>query len=648
MSLNTKFTPGTNLKGDVTGANWTYLLPSLDLDRIVIVGLPRLSTLRALAKLANQIVIATTTPGEQQRAAVLIGKLKLANGPRITISVVGGDGIPGVEEEGVVDLLLLADRRSTRLFLKDGGFVRNCRRILKPAGSLYFENFGAQMLKKGSAARRQLETEFGSMAQLWLTPIGGEMHTATPLEDSSIINELLTRELDSAYMTVQRLRSTEQRAKTAKANGAAATNPLKPVAKGKARKSPAKLAAHAAKELVREIGHSFVVSCRGLERKFHKSDAARDRFGRVGNLVGAEAGKLLEGPPRYLREIARASGVAIDNCRWAYSASGEYSSRKLLFLLFERKVPVTSQPTPSCLVKMTRSPEFNARLEREGAALGKLESLGLADGGSIPRVLFSGTAGKCSVVGESFVEGVPFDVRSRFSADCPIIHSALEWLTKLGETTADHRAASPEKIAEGLRSLFARFVEIFPITPEEHRFLEHQIDTLDNCSSPIPLVFQHGDPGRWNVFATPDDRAIFLDWESAESDGLPLWDMVYLLRSFGVGVGTTKTRNLDVTEAFKRQIIEETPVSLMAARFVSNYVRRVGVPQEAVEPLFYTCWMHRSLRESTRVPAGAVHLARYFQLLRLSMARRESPGLQLLFSAQSDTPVLPAEAALKS
>src|SRR5215212_5358958 len=37
-TLATEFIPSTNLKGEVTGANWSFLLPSLDLERIVCFG----------------------------------------------------------------------------------------------------------------------------------------------------------------------------------------------------------------------------------------------------------------------------------------------------------------------------------------------------------------------------------------------------------------------------------------------------------------------------------------------------------------------------------------------------------------------------------------------------------------------------------
>ena len=48
------------------------------------------------------------------------------------------------------------------------------------------------------------------------------------------------------------------------------------------------------------------------------------------------------------------------------------------------------------------------------------------------------------------------------------------------------------------------------------------------------------------------------------------------------------------------------------------------MPGELVEPLFYTCWMHRALKESTRLTAGDLERGHYFSVLRASIKRREA------------------------
>ena len=55
--LETRFAPGSNVKGAVGGANWCFLLPSLDLGRVVCLGRPSPAGLTTLAGLADQVTV---------------------------------------------------------------------------------------------------------------------------------------------------------------------------------------------------------------------------------------------------------------------------------------------------------------------------------------------------------------------------------------------------------------------------------------------------------------------------------------------------------------------------------------------------------------------------------------------------------------
>ena len=54
------------------------------------------------------------------------------------------------------------------------------------------------------------------------------------------------------------------------------------------------------------------------------------------------------------------------------------------------------------------------------------------------------------------------------------------------------------------------------------------------------------------------------------------------------------------------------------------YRAQVGVPLELVEPLFYTCWMHRALKESTRLTSGNLERGHYFSVLNACIEQREA------------------------
>jgi hypothetical protein len=84
--------------------------------------------------------------------------------------------------------------------------------------------------------------------------------------------------------------------------------------------------------------------------------------------------------------------------------------------------------------------------------------------------------------------------------------------------------------------------------------------------------------------------------------------------------------------SFGQQFLDDSQLGRLLARTTSRYCAETGLAREFVKPLFYVCWVHRALKEVTRLPPDRVNRGRYVNLLRLSIERRESPGLRRLFS----------------
>jgi hypothetical protein len=142
---------------------------------------------------------------------------------------------------------------------------------------------------------------------------------------------------------------------------------------------------------------------------------------------------------------------------------------------------------------------------------------------------------------------------------------------------------------------------------------------------PIPLVRQHGDPGIWNLLVADDGRALFLDWEASETDGLPLWDTLYLHRSYAIAA--SKRRGIrDATTAARGHLVGSTPLALRLRAAIDAYADAVGVPAEAVEALTYGCWVHRALKEANRLPAERLKHGAYAGHIRLLLAARPATG----------------------
>ncbi len=341
---------------------------------------------------------------------------------------------------------------------------------------------------------------------------------------------------------------------------------------------------------------------------------------RIGILEGFEAGTSTT-PPAYLRQLALQHGRDIESHRWGLWARGGYRSQKVLFYLFDG-----AAETPELVVKLDRDAAFNVRLENEYAALAELHRLAPALAAHVPEPLFLGHPGKLAAVGERMVRGRPFTSRTDGSATCPRGLQAVEWLTELGRATAD--PVRPAQAADALHDLFTRFVAIYQPSAGEQEFLRAQIARVAASPYALPAVLQHGDPGPWNLFVRPDGTVVFLDWEAAELRGMPLWDLFYFLRSY-VLLGRVRGLHSRL-DSFAAAFLGESPLSSFLQQAVEHYCARVGLHPTLVEPLFFTCWMHRALKESARLHPARLGDGRFLEVLRHCIAHREAPGLDRL------------------
>jgi hypothetical protein len=433
---------------------------------------------------------------------------------------------------------------------------------------------------------------FSAPHVFWLTPMIGEMHTAVPSRDREIIDYFFRHRLYSPSVRLRVLNRAFSRAE-----------------------------------------------------RFLSQHRVFNRFvRRYGALVGQSGAELAHQPPQYLRSIAQKAGVNIDNHRWGLSARGRYNTRKVLFFLFgpstavrrsseyssEHGASQSPDTYPEYFVKMVRDPALNPRLENEYRAISLLHEKGIGDRETLPQAVFFGYHGKLAIVGQTVIDGVPFRRRTKATADCPYSHAAINWLIELGAATADRTMTTPSQVAEALGALFSQFAQIYQLAPRHHDFLAEQIAAIGRSQEHFPLVFQHGDPGTWNVMATPTGRVAFVDWEAAEPHGMPLWDLFYFMRSYCVGAARARgIRNR--MEGFTQQFLAESPLSRLVIEATERYCERTGLPGHLVEPLFYTCWMHRALKEATRLPVARLEKGHYVNLLQLCIDQERAPTLRHLF-----------------
>jgi Phosphotransferase enzyme family len=553
--LEARFAPGSNVKGAVGGANWCFLLPSLDLGRIVCLGRLSPAGLTTLAGLADEVAVCAPAD-DLSRLRRSLGSAEPAN-----VSLLETDVGTAPLPDGAADLVVLPRlpilRRGAR-----AAWVARARRLLKPDGIAYVES---RFLGSLDAA-----------SPLGLAPAAGEVRVAAPLHDRQAAAYLERRFLKRGVVRRQLLRRPRR-------------------------------------VLARQPAVTWLVRRRGA-------------------LIRPRSESLGAGPPEYIRAIAAGAGVDLEGSRWGLAAPGDYPSQKVLLFLF----PVAGE-TPESVVKITRDPDLGFRLENEWNALTILHEHGLGTDDTLPRPLFFGSHRGLAVLGESAIEGVPFRERTRATADCPCARAAVEWLLELGRATASPARADARGVLSELDARCERFARTYRLEAKEEELLRAHAAALAHRGDGLPLVFQHGDPGPWNVLVTSGGRPAFLDWEAAEPRGMPLWDLFHFVRSYGLLVSRAAGTR-EPLQSFTEHFLQRSAVNRLLVDATSRFCAETGLAAELVEPLFYTCWMHRGLKEAATLPPHRLESGRYVGFLRLAIARRDSPGLRALFSAEPAAP----------
>jgi hypothetical protein len=169
-------------------------------------------------------------------------------------------------------------------------------------------------------------------------------------------------------------------------------------------------------------------------------------------------------------------------------------------------------------------------------------------------------------------------------------------------------------VAERLEPLLHDVLRGGP-SAEERRVLTDAVAALCDAQD-LPLVLEHGDLGVWNVLVRLDGRPAVLDWEAGVPRGMPMWDLLYLLRSYAASstrAGADRARAvLDLLEG-------RPPLGDSFIGATAQYASALRLDPSLLVPLLLTCWMHRAQKEASRRDDGP-----YRRLLRHSVEERQS------------------------
>ena len=226
------------------------------------------------------------------------------------------------------------------------------------------------------------------------------------------------------------------------------------------------------------------------------------------------AGQAATALPSYLRRRLDEAGVVTTGAEWRLLADGEYPSQKLAWFL-----------SSGAVVKLSRDAAFSPRLHNEHAALRLLADAGVARPGlPVPR-LDADVEGLALVV-EGAVDGEPFSRHGRSEPGDRVLASAFDEVLAVTTAPPLRSVAAAGEVARDLGALAERFAAVYGRSAA----LDAAVASLSG--DPLPTTLQHGDPGTWNLLVSDTGNVAVLDWENAESRGVPVADALF----FATGV----------------------------------------------------------------------------------------------------------------
>ena len=571
-TLSAECVPGTNLREGLKCADWRYLLPGQDYERALCIGVPSRSALRALSTIARRVsVVGRDREALQTMAEGLHDEC--SDGIDIR-AVETWRGLP--VGAACVGLVYLTGARGGVEHLREATVRSEIIRVLKPGGVVYVEIGGwRERVTSRDCLTAFLRQGFQVRGSFWLTPLAGDLRTAVPLNDDEA----------TSYF-------------------------FKNVIYGRSR----------GKRILGRIG-ALMSRASIISRLAPRRAMVLERSGGGAAVEGVPVSEC----PEYLQAIAAEAGINVGDYTYALSARGRYNSNKVVFFLFSRRSRALE-----VVIKMTRSPEFNHRLENEYQVLARLGMDGYVDQASFPEPLFLGHHKGLALVALKAIHGRPFRTQTRATPDCPLARGAIEWITQLGTASATRTAASSADVGDVLRRMFDSFRNIYDLRAEEEEFLAEQVDVLSRSGAVIPLVCQHGDPGTWNILVSGDgNRITMIDWEAGELEGMPLWDLLYFFRTYASWVSRQQGRGSG------RSAFGDVPMSTelhsVLVDVVERYRAGVRLDRRLIKPLFYACWMHRALKEAARLTETSLQDGRYLGMLRMCIEQRNAPVLRALW-----------------
>ncbi len=254
------------------------------------------------------------------------------------------------------------------------------------------------------------------------------------------------------------------------------------------------------------------------------------------------------------------------------------ASHHVVFLAFD-----AAGRTPLLVAKTPRLEGDEEAIRREAALLQRLQ--GLRPGGfdSIPRVLAVEDWFRRPLLIETALPGAllsPARIRSRRARYCDLVTS---WLVEFhSQTRTRPPTESVDRLIEGPMAKIRKALPDHPLLARSTRALE----SLPPAK--LPGVWEHGDLSHPNLIALESGGVGVLDWESAESQGLPAADLFFFLAFVAREAGQQRLAQRPLRERLGQAF---DPLRGWATPHLRRYAQSLELDPAWFPALFTACWV---------------------------------------------------------
>ena len=216
-------------------------------------------------------------------------------------------------------------------------------------------------------------------------------------------------------------------------------------------------------------------------------------------------------------------------------------------------------------------------------------------GAAVPRVLFSGAAGKRFVLTLDPVPGVLAAslLSGRPGRVADVVTRVSTWLERWHSLTRVERRLSKEDVDRYVLEPLRRLGSAVPA--DYAHWVAHRAHHLVGADA--PLAAAHNDLTTWNVLVD-GERVGVVDWEAAAAEAFPLVDLEY----FAVDAVAT-ARRLPRAEAFRLCAGREHAEGRLVCALRERIARSLDVPAPLAELARHAAWLGHAANESERPDA---------------------------------------------